>query len=121
VLIVDLESLCLVLSIARNSHYPHSCKIVRSINTEILRFVVFLNDEVVHATHCLHKISQSPSIVRRGLIHELVVDQGPDALILMHVGSDVKIDQTLTFVWRGEPLIQIRHVPHGIPAMRIHL
>lgn len=120
-LIVDLEGLCLVLSIARDSHYPHPCKIVSRIYTEILRLVVLLNDEVVHPSYCLHKIGQSPSIVRRSLIHELVVDQGPDAFILMHVRPDVKIDQSLALVWRGEPLIQIRHVPHGVPAVRVHL
>lgn len=120
-LVVNLEELIFFQRVACNRHDSHSSNIVRRVYTKIFWLVVFLNDEVVHSTYCLHEIGQPSSIVGRTLIHKLVVHKGPDPFILVHVGADVKIDKSLPFIGSRQPLVEIRHVFHSIAAMRVNL
>ena len=58
---------------------------------EVLAVVVYLHLPVVDSCHCLYEICHSSSFVGARLIDELIVDEGPDSLVLVHVGSDVQI------------------------------
>lgn len=97
---MDLEELIFLESVASDGHDAHSSDVVGRVYAEILRFVVFLYDEVVHSANCLHEIGQSAAIVRRTFVYELVVHEGPDPFVLVHVGTDVEVDQALAFVGR---------------------
>lgn len=90
--IVYLEVVFFIERVASEGHDAHSCEIVCGVDAEILRLVVVLDDEVVHASHCLHEVGQSAAVVRRRLVHEFVINEGPNSLILVHVRSDVKVD-----------------------------
>ena len=59
---------------------------------EVLAVVVYLHLPVVDSCHCLYKICHSSSFVWTRLIDELIVDEGPYPLVLVHVGSDVEVD-----------------------------
>lgn len=97
-LIMDLEELIFFQSVASDGHDAHSSDVVGRVYAEVLRFVVFLNDKVVHSADCLHEIGHSAPIVGRTLVHKLVVYEGPDSLVLVHVGTNVKVDQALAFI-----------------------
>ena len=118
---MDLEELIFFQGAASDSHDAHSSDVVGGVNTEIFWLVVFLNDEVVHSAHCLHEVRQSAAIVRRTLVHKLVVHEGPDPFVLEHVGTYVELDQAVSFVRSGKPLIEIWHVLHGVSAVRVVL
>jgi hypothetical protein len=64
---------------------------MRCIRTEIFRHIVLLYNKIIHSTYRLHKVSQPPSIVRRRLIYELIINKRPDPFILMHMRTNIKI------------------------------
>ena len=88
---------------------------------EVLTVVVDLHLPVVDPCHCLYEICHSSSFVGTRLVDKLVVDEGPYPLVLVHVGSDVEVDHALSVELRGQVLKKIRHIGHGISAMRVYL
>ena len=115
------EGISFVCGVSVESHEAHTCYVVGGEGTEVLRFVVVLDDPVVDASHCLHKVSQSSSIVRSAFVDKLVIHEGPDAFILVHVRPVVEVDQSLAFELPGDVLVEVRHVAHGVSAVRVYL
>lgn len=84
-LVVDLVRVLGGGRVAKVSHDAHACDVVSRIGTKIFWFIIFLNDPIVDSCHCLYKIGQSPSIVRRCLVDKFVIDKRPYSLVLVHV------------------------------------
>jgi hypothetical protein len=97
-LVVDLESFLLIIGVSGNSHDSHSCDVIGGVDAEILWLIVFFDNPIIDSSNCFHKIGQPSSIVRRTFIYKLVVDEGPNTLVLMHVRANVEVHKPLSLI-----------------------
>ena len=119
--ITQMEGNLLLYWTSWNRHDAHPCDVVGREGAEVLAVVVDLHLPIVDPCHCLHEICHSSSFIRTRLIDELIVDEGPYPFVLVHVGSDVQIHHAPPVELSWQVLKKIRHVRHGVSAMRVHL
>ena len=80
-----------------DGHDAHARYVVGCKGTEVLWFVVLLDDPVIYPSDGFHKVSQSSSIVRRAFVNKLVLNKRPDSFILMHMRAIVKVNKSFAF------------------------
>ena len=119
--VTQIERLGLIHWTSTYCQNTHTCKIMRSVNTEVLRFIIRFHLPIIDPSDCFYKIDHSSSFIWWWFIYKLTIDIRPNPFILMHMGSNVEINHTFSIELGWEIIIEIRHISKCITTMWVDL